>query len=427
MDSPAIVARNVTVEYFIPEFGYSGIKEYLIRFIRGKTQVRTLRALSQVSLEIERGESVALLGHNGSGKSTFLKVLAGIIQPRDSNVQVRGRIAPMIELGTGFDGELSGFENIFLSCTLLGLSKEEIQSRVDEIISFAELEQFIHMPLKNYSSGMQARLGFACATAIDPDVLLVDEVLSVGDSNFSKKCLARIEKLKATGTTVVLVSHDANTVKAFCSRGFVFHEGELKFSGHILEALEFQDQLMFERYLSHLPADIATEEARKAKLRKTDASSGQVLPIVSVQYRLLQNGESISDYLDVSRPFELMLEATVTNAEHLKPPVSLGFSFQTTQGVRIFGTNNINMGLPWNVIEGATGEQKFACIFGFGDDLKLLRAGSLELVVGVHDSNLTRTCFIAKIAEFACKNMAFAALNHDGDLMTHRCEASLAN
>ena len=206
------------------------------------------------------------MGHNGSGKSTLLKVLAGIIISDNKSFSISGRIAPMIELGTGFDGELSGYENIILSCALMGLTQEEVESRIESIVEFSELREFIDMPLKNYSSGMQARLGFACATAVDPDILLIDEVLAVGDQNFSKKCLYRIDQLRKLGTTVVLVSHDINTMKTFCSRGIVLERGKMKFDGDIETAALKHEEIMHQRFLDSMLPEQRSEYLRKTKL-----------------------------------------------------------------------------------------------------------------------------------------------------------------
>jgi ABC-type polysaccharide/polyol phosphate transport system ATPase subunit len=166
-------------------------------------------------------------------------------------MRVVGRIAPMIEISAGFDPELSGYENIYLSCTLMGLSTFEIDSRISEIIDFSELQKFIDMPLKNYSSGMLARLGFACATAVDPDIILADEVLAVGDANFELKCLDKIARLREKGTTVILVSHSQAAVEKFCTRGIVFYEGEIKCDGPISQAVEEHNKWLEYRRKQH--------------------------------------------------------------------------------------------------------------------------------------------------------------------------------
>lgn len=242
-----IEIRNATVEYRVQEFQVSTFKEYALRKLKGVHKVKTFKALDSVRLEVRRGESVALLGHNGSGKSTLLRVVAGIIEPREAKVNVTGRIAPLIELGAGFDVELTGRENIRLSCMLMGLKGYEIDARMDRIIEYSELAGFIDMPIKNYSSGMFGRLGFACATAVDPEVLLIDEVMSVGDANFSKKSRARLDELRAGGATVVLVSHSMPTVRDFCDRGVVLCEGKVVFDGPVEAAIAEHEKIMASR------------------------------------------------------------------------------------------------------------------------------------------------------------------------------------
>ena len=242
-----IEASHITVRFRVHEYKITTLKEWVVRKLRGIHDSHSFTALDDLSFSLARGESVALLGHNGSGKSTLLKVLTGIIEPPGASVRVFGRIAPMIELGAGFDPELSGRENIALSCMLMGLGRDEIEERMPSIIDFSELSEFIDVPLKNYSSGMYARLGFACATAVDPDIILADEILAVGDSNFAAKCLVRIDELRAKGASVVLVSHAPETVRSFCSRGYVLNEGRIAFAGEINACISRYSEIMQER------------------------------------------------------------------------------------------------------------------------------------------------------------------------------------
>jgi ABC-type polysaccharide/polyol phosphate transport system ATPase subunit len=247
-----IEANHITVRFRVHEYKVTTLKEWVLRKLRGLHDSHFFTALDDISFSLAHGESVALLGHNGSGKSTLLKVLTGIIEPPGAAVRVFGRIAPMIELGAGFDPELSGRENIVLSCMLMGLDREEIEERMEAIIEFSELREFIDVPLKNYSSGMYARLGFSCATAVDPDIILADEILSVGDSNFAAKCLLRIDELRAKGASVVLVSHSPETVRSFCNRGYVLNQGHIAFAGEINACIDRYSEIMQERR-QHLP------------------------------------------------------------------------------------------------------------------------------------------------------------------------------
>lgn len=244
-ESLIVDAKNVSVIYRLTEYKSHSFKEWVFNRLKGRGGSREFVAVNNVSFRLRRGESLALVGHNGSGKSTLLRAIAGVIPPDPrSTITVNGRIAPMIELGAGFDSELSGRENIYLSCLILGLSRNEIDGLVESIIDFSELRKFIDVPVKNYSSGMYARLGFACATAVKPDLIIVDEVLAVGDSNFSAKCLDRINHLRVTGTSVLLVSHDEGSVRQFCDRALVMNEGKAIYDGDISTALSLHRDVM---------------------------------------------------------------------------------------------------------------------------------------------------------------------------------------
>lgn len=188
-------------------------------------------ALKTVDLDIAPGESVALIGHNGSGKSTLLKITAGVLQPTVGTVQVEGRISPMIELAAGFDPDLTGRDNVFLNGALMGYSRKQMKDKFDRIVEFSELGEFIDMPVKNYSSGMYARLGFAIAADVEPEILIIDEILAVGDEKFQAKCIDRIKAIRSTGCTIIYVSHAMDSVRLLCDRVAVLHHGELVFDG----------------------------------------------------------------------------------------------------------------------------------------------------------------------------------------------------
>src|SRR5205085_10898082 len=196
-----------------------------------------------VSLVIEPGEAIALVGHNGSGKSTLLKTIAGVLMRDEGEVLVQGRISPMIELGAGFDPELSGRDNIFLNGALLGFSRRQMEGKFDRIVAFSELGDFIDMPIKNYSSGMYARLGFAIAQDVEPQILIIDEVLAVGDERFQEKCMAPIRDFRSAGVTFCYVSHSFDSARQLCPRAAVLHHGRLAFDGPVEQAWERYRQL----------------------------------------------------------------------------------------------------------------------------------------------------------------------------------------
>lgn len=207
------------------------IKEYVIKMFRGQLLFEEFWALKNVSLEINKGEFVGIVGLNGSGKSTLLKTIAGVLSPTKGSIEVNGTIAPLIELGAGFDPNLSARENVFLNGAVLGKSRKEMRALFDNIIDFAELWEFVDTPIKNFSSGMLARLGFAIATSFMPDVLIVDEILSVGDHLFQQKCEKRMREIIDHGATVVFVSHDIEQVRQLCSRVVWISRGELVMDG----------------------------------------------------------------------------------------------------------------------------------------------------------------------------------------------------
>ena len=209
-------------------------------------------ALRDVSFSLEAGRSLGLLGPNGAGKSTILKLLAGITEPTSGEVSSRGRLAALIELGAGFHPDLTGRENVFLNATLLGLRRQEVLARFDEIVAFAELERFIDTPIKRYSSGMTVRLGFAVASCIEPEILLVDEVLAVGDASFRQRCVGRIQDLIAKGTSLLFVSHDMGLVKAICQEALYIEDGAIQFAGHTGETIDRYNRALDQRRLAKL-------------------------------------------------------------------------------------------------------------------------------------------------------------------------------
>ena len=238
MRNGEIRIRDAGVCYRLYREKVSTLKEAVVNRFRHLRSAEMFWAVRHVSLDIEPGEAIALVGHNGSGKSTLLKTIAGVLMPDEGEVLVQGRISPMIELGAGFDPELSGRDNIFLNGALLGFSRKQMEGKFDRIVAFSELGDFIDMPIKNYSSGMYARLGFAIAQDVEPDILIVDEVLAVGDERFQEKCKARIRDFRSAGITFCFVSHNYEAARELCPRAAVLHHGRLAFDGPIGQAWE---------------------------------------------------------------------------------------------------------------------------------------------------------------------------------------------
>ncbi len=234
----AIHLDNVSVRYRVPREQLSGIKEFAIRWVQRRLQYRQFLALQEICLDIQPGEIFGVIGPNGAGKSTLLKVMARVLKPSQGRVVVIGRTAPLLDVAAGFHPELTGVENIFLNGALLGYTRREIEDQFEEIITFAGIEEFIEAPIRTYSTGMVARLGFAIATNARPDILLVDEVLSVGDASFQEKCITRMTAYRENGTTIVLVSHGLALVQNICQRAIWLESGKIAARGKAVEVVQ---------------------------------------------------------------------------------------------------------------------------------------------------------------------------------------------
>ena len=232
MKDIAIEVNDVSMHFNLMVERVDSIKEYVIKLIKGKLLYNDFVALSHVSFDVHKGEIVGLVGLNGAGKSTLLKIIAGVLKPTEGKVITKGTIAPLIEVGAGFDPELTARENVYLNGAILGHDRKFMDSKFDEIIDFAELRNFVDVPVKNFSSGMYARLGFAIATMVQPDILIVDEVLSVGDYKFQQKCEKRIKEMIQNGVTIILVSHEIKLIQKLCTKVIWLEHGSVKDIGN---------------------------------------------------------------------------------------------------------------------------------------------------------------------------------------------------
>ncbi|GAA6482306.1 ABC transporter ATP-binding protein [Dorea longicatena] len=233
MEQYIVEVDNLTIRFNMASEKVDNLKEYVIKLAKKELKFKEFLALQDVSLKVKRGESWALIGVNGSGKSTLLKAISGILKPYKGTVSVLGTIAPLIELGAGFDGNLTARENIYLNGTVLGHTKKFMDEHFDEIVEFAELWDFLDTPIKNFSSGMKARLGFSVATMVAPDVLIVDEILAVGDFLFKKKCTERMNQMLQGGTTLLYVSHSIESVRELCTHALWLDKGRVCMSGTV--------------------------------------------------------------------------------------------------------------------------------------------------------------------------------------------------
>lgn len=232
MKETVIEVKDVSMHFNLMVERVDSIKEYVMKLVKGQLLYNDFVALSHVSFDVHKGEIVGLVGLNGAGKSTLLKIIAGVLKPTEGKVITRGTIAPLIEVGAGFDPELTARENVYLNGAILGHDRKFMDSKFDEIIDFAELQNFVDVPVKNFSSGMYARLGFAIATMVQPDILIVDEVLSVGDYKFQQKCEKRIKEMIQKGVTIILVSHEIKLIQKLCTKVIWLEHGSVKDIGN---------------------------------------------------------------------------------------------------------------------------------------------------------------------------------------------------
>ena len=242
MGELALKVDQVGIRFNLSEEKVDNLKEYVIKLIKHQIRYQEFWALKDISFEVKKGDRVGILGLNGAGKSTLLKIIAGVLKATEGTVTTYGKIVPLLELGAGFDKQYTGAENIYLYGAVLGYPKSFIKERFDEIVEFSELGHFINVPIKNYSSGMKARLGFSIATIVEPEILILDEVLSVGDAKFRKKSEKRIKSMFDKGVTVLFVSHSLPQVKSLCNRAIILEKGRLVADGGIGEVSELYEK-----------------------------------------------------------------------------------------------------------------------------------------------------------------------------------------
>ena len=244
MERPVIEVRHASVRFNLAMQKQQGLGDYIARVMKRELLFQEFFALRDINFTVRAGESWALVGRNGSGKSTLLKLITGILRPYEGSVDVRGKVAPLLELGAGFDQELTGRENIMMNGLILGMTKQEVREHFDEIVDFAELHDFLDIPVKNYSSGMKSRLGFSIATSIKPQILIADEVLSTGDRAFQLKCEGRMKELLSDGTTLLFVSHSSATVKRMCDNALWLDGGRERMKGSTADVLSAYEKVI---------------------------------------------------------------------------------------------------------------------------------------------------------------------------------------
>ena len=326
-DEIAIAVRGVHKTFKLPHEQHSGIKQLLVNFRKRKKGFENQHVLKGLSFEIKKGEFFGIVGRNGSGKSTLLKLLAGIYTPDKGHIQVNGSLTPFIELGVGFNPELTGRENVYMNGALLGFSNNQMDAMYDDIVNFAELERFMDQKLKNYSSGMQVRLAFSIAIRAKTDILVLDEVLAVGDAAFQKKCYDYFSKLKSEHRTVILVTHDMANIEKFCDRALLLEKGEIKYAGDKSEAAYLYEKLFLDE-----------ERENLRKQNKSDLKSLQkmVEDVVELdRFNVSQDGRATT-VVDTNKNFSF--EMDFIGHEDVSDVV-LGCHAYNSQGVLVFAVN----------------------------------------------------------------------------------------
>jgi len=302
-----IVVDRVSQRFRVSERPYRTVKDMVVA--RGRLTTTEVQALNDVSLEVEPGEALGLVGRNGSGKTTLLKLVSGIFKPTEGRIAVGGRVGSLLELGAGFHQDFTGRENVFLNGSIHGLRKARIRELMDEIVSFAELEQFIDLPVRTYSSGMYMRLGFSIAAHIQADVLLLDEVFAVGDEEYQRKCFGKIHEFKSRGGTIVFVSHDAHAVERLCDRAVLLRQGAVVFNGETRDAISAYRRLL---------ADERSPEETAAGLREWGSGEARILSV-----RVLDAAGEARVQFAAGEPMTIELVASA-DAGVAPPTVSLG-------------------------------------------------------------------------------------------------------
>lgn len=363
--STAVEIRNVSKRFRLYHEQVTSLKE---RILRGRRiPYEDFWALDAVSFTVEEGQTFGLLGHNGSGKSTLLKCIAGIIQPTSGEIVTRGRVAALLELGAGFQQELTGRENIYLNGSLIGMSKKYVDDHFDEIVAFAELEQFIDNQVKYYSSGMYVRLGFAVAVNMEPDILIVDEVLAVGDELFQRKCLEKVKQFQEEGRTIIVVTHSADQVRQVCNRAAVLDHGHLVGLGSPAEAVRsFREHLLRRQAYSESDqlsglialADEAREEGEEPApagppQRAADTASNDKLIITYVRFH--HQHEAVRTYVETGEDLQIVIGY---RADKSFDDVVPTFTVYDQQG-RILFTGNSNLSPARTAVEAGEGEFVF--------------------------------------------------------------------
>jgi lipopolysaccharide transport system ATP-binding protein len=365
--SPAIRAQRLSKMYRV----YVRPADILREFLTGRPRHVERWALREVSFEVAKGEVVGILGRNGAGKSTLLRILAGTLDRTEGEVEVDGRITAILELGSGFHPDYTGRENIYMGGMCLGMSRAEIGRKIDGIIEFSELARVIDQPFRTYSTGMQARLTFATAISVDPDILVIDEALSVGDAKFQMKCFGRIMDLRNRGKTILLVSHDTNTITTFCDRAIILEDGQVYAEGGAREMSVTYHNLLFgqrQEALAHFSSPSAEGDESQASLRYGDGS------VTILDFGIRDRSGQKTVVLTSGERYSLFLRARFE--ESVSGP-SAGFAIKDRKGTVLYGVTNMSQNMPLACV------RKGAVLTAMAGITMWLAAGDYFITLGV--------------------------------------------
>jgi len=389
----AIRVSNLSKRYEIYGAPRDRLKQFVLprlRRIMGKLPKQYFDefwALKDVSFEIKKGETVGIIGRNGSGKSTLLQMICGTLTPTSGSIQTNGRIAALLELGSGFNLEFTGRENVYMNAAVLGLSKEEIDVRFDDIAAFADIGDFIEQPVKTYSSGMMVRLAFAVAITVHPEILVVDEALSVGDFIFQQKCYRRIKELQDQGSSILLVSHDLSSIVQFCNTAYVIKNGEILFEGSAKDAAGYYKKFYSSDYKQTIPSD-GSEKVKINSILKTNYQVSQRAQIYGSGFVEIYDWAILDSEKNIATTFYSDKLCTIVIrlrflSDCMNPIV--GYFFTDVQGREIIGTNTEYLGAPLGRrIAGEKIEIRFEQVLGISSGEYSINLGCSEYV----DDNL---------------------------------------
>ena len=344
-EPPVICVEDLTMRFRIATNNVSGIKEYLIQTLRKQMSYKELYALNHINFNVYRGEIVGVIGTNGSGKSTILKIITGVLSPTSGEVEIDGRISALLELGAGFNMEYTGIENVYLNGMMMGFSREEMDARLDDILKFADIGEFVHQPCKTYSSGMFVRLAFAVAINIDPEILIVDEALSVGDVFFQAKCYKKFEDFKAQGKTILFVSHDISSVAKYCDRVILLNKGDKLAEGNAKDMINLYKKVLLKN----------SDKITGGKILENDASDGKKLWKSNYQLNpdVNEYGTGEAEIIDfalideygnytncIQKGTSFTIKSKVKFLSDIQDPI-FTYTFKTVQGTAVTGTNTM--------------------------------------------------------------------------------------